>query len=55
MESPEEMNAAIENPKPNEDVPDYFPFKSDGQPSKAREEGFFDSLQIFCCPKLKIT
>ena len=38
-----------------EEEPIYNEFKTNGEKSEAREENFFNSLRIFCCPKLGIT
>ena len=38
----------------NENTESYYKFTTDGEPSGAREENFFTSLSLFCCPKLSI-
>ena len=31
---------------------EYFPFKTNGKESEARDENIFTSLRLFCCPRL---
>jgi len=31
---------------------EYFPFKTNGEESEARDENFFTSLRLVCCPRL---
>jgi membrane associated rhomboid family serine protease len=40
------------NKEYDEYVHSYYPFESDGDEKVARDENFFVSLKVFCCPKL---
>ena len=31
---------------------EFYPFKTNGEKSEARDENIFTSLSLFCCPRL---